>query len=96
MTDFFETRVENLEPKEDKKMFSAAAKKSLKKAKKRRREGSNSSVIELSKKSTKAWHPSKKYCILHGKWSQSTDSCKDLLEFQELQNEQQSIERSCW
>ena len=32
MSDFFETRVENLEPKEDKKKSSAAAKKSLKKA----------------------------------------------------------------
>ena len=29
MTDFFETRVENLEPKEDKKKSSAAAKKEI-------------------------------------------------------------------
>ena len=35
MTDFFETRVENLEPKKEKKKSSAGAKKSLKKAKKR-------------------------------------------------------------
>ena len=34
MTDFFETRKENLEPKEDKKKSSAAAKKSFKKIKK--------------------------------------------------------------
>ena len=31
MTNFFETRVENLEPKKDKKKSSAAAKKSTKK-----------------------------------------------------------------
>ena len=35
MTDFFDTRVENLEPKEDRKKSSAAAKKSLKKIKKK-------------------------------------------------------------
>ena len=34
VSDFFETRVENLEPKEDKVKSSAAAKKTLKKAKK--------------------------------------------------------------
>ena len=35
MTDFLETRVENLEPKEEKKKSSAAAKKIQKKIKKR-------------------------------------------------------------
>ena len=35
MSDFFETRVENLEPKEDKKNSSAAAKKLKKSIKKR-------------------------------------------------------------
>ena len=45
MTDLFETRVENLEPKEEMKKSSAAAKKSLKKIKKKKREYPDSSVI---------------------------------------------------
>ena len=68
--------MENLETEEDKKNSSAAAKKSHKK--KRNWEDSKSSVVESSKESTKACHPSKKYCILYGKCSHSTDSCKDL------------------
>ena len=78
MTDFFETRVEILEPREDRKNYSAAAKRSLKKAKKRKREDSNSSDVESSEESTEALYASKKYCILHSKCSDSTDSCKDL------------------
>ena len=50
MSDFFETRVENLKPKEEKKKSSAVAKKSFKKVKKRIREDSNSSVLESSEK----------------------------------------------
>ena len=76
--DFFETRVENLEPKEDKKKSSAAAKKTLKNAKKRKREDSGSSVVQSSEESTKARRPNKKYCIFHGKYNHSTDNCKDL------------------
>ena len=38
----------------------------------------NSSVLEISEESTKAHHPTKKYCIQHGKCSHSTDSRKDL------------------
>ena len=49
MTNLFETRVENLEPKEDRKKSSAASKKSKKAHKKRKREDSDSSVIEFSK-----------------------------------------------
>ena len=79
MTDFFETMVENSEPKEDKKKCSAASKKNLKKShKKRKREDSDSSVIESSKESTEARRQIRKYCILHGKCSHSTDNCKDL------------------
>ena len=63
MTDLFETRVENLKPKEDKKKYSAAAKKSPKKAKKRKKEDSDSSVVESSKESTEACRPSNKYCV---------------------------------
>ena len=49
ITDFFEPRVENLEPKEENKKSSADAKKFLKKVKKRKREDSNSSVVESCK-----------------------------------------------
>ena len=76
-TDFFETRVENLEPKEDKERSSAASKKPLKKFKKSKREDSDSSIVESSEESTEARRPSKKYFILHGKCSHSTDKCKD-------------------
>ena len=78
MTDFVETRVEKLESKEDKKKSSAAVKKSKKSTKKRKKLDSDSNVEESSKKSTDAHRPSKKYCILHGKYSHSMDNCKDL------------------
>ena len=49
MTNFFEIRVENLEPKEEKKKSSAADKKSHKKsAKKWKWEDSNSNIVESS------------------------------------------------
>ena len=78
MTDFFETRVENLQPKEGKKISSTAAKKAKKSTKKRKREDSDSSVVESSEESTEARRPNKKCCNLHGKYSHSTVSCKDL------------------
>ena len=78
MTDFFETRVQNLKPKEDKKKSSAAAKKFKESHKKRKREDSDSKVVESSKESTKAHHTNKKYCILHNKCSHSKNNCKDL------------------
>ena len=78
MSDFFETRVENLEPREDRKKSSSASKKPRKALKKRKREDSDSSVVESSKESTEARRPIRKYCILHGKCSHSTDNCKDL------------------
>ena len=51
MTDIFESRVENLEPKEDKKKSSVAFKKAKKALKKRKREDANSIVIESSDES---------------------------------------------
>ena len=60
MTDFFETRVDNLEPKEEKKKASAVAKKTNKKIKKRTREDSNASVVESSEESTESRRPGKK------------------------------------
>ena len=53
MPDFFETRVENLEPKEDKKRSPTAAKKYPKKIKKREWEDSDSNVVEFSEEPTK-------------------------------------------
>ena len=79
MTDFFETRVENLEPKGKKKKASTAAKKTHKKsAKKRKREDSDSSVVESSQESSVEHRPNRKHCILHGKCSHSADNCKEL------------------
>ena len=52
MTDFFETRVENLEPREDRKKSSVASKKTKRSIKKRKREYSDSSVVESSDEST--------------------------------------------
>ena len=78
MNNFFETRVESLKPKEDKKKSSVAAKKAKKSTKKRKREDSDYNVVESSEESTLARRPSKKYCILHGKYSHSTDRYKDL------------------
>ena len=72
MTDFFETRVVNLEPNEDRKKSSVTSKKSKRSLKKRKWEDSDSSVVECSEESTKAHRPIRKYCILH-----STDNCKD-------------------
>ena len=73
-----ETRVENLETKEDRKKSSASSKKSKKTLKKRKRKDSDSSFVEFSKESTKARHPTRKYCMLHEKCSHSTDNCNDL------------------
>ena len=78
VSDFFETRVENLEPKEDKVKSSAAAKKTLKKAKKLKWEESNSSVVESSEHFFVEHWPNRKYCILQGKCSHSMDYCNDL------------------
>ena len=64
MIDFFQTRVEKLEPKKDQKKSSVAAQKSKKLHNKRKMEDSNSNVVGSSKESTKARH--------------SMDSCKDL------------------
>ena len=78
MTGLFETRVENLEPKENRKKFFVASKKSRKALKIRKREDSDSSVVESSEEGNKAHRPTRKYCILHGKCSHFTDNCKDL------------------
>ena len=76
MSDFSETRVENLEPKEKKKKSSAAAKKNKKSCKKSK--DSDSSVVESSEESTEAQRSSKKYCILHSNYSHAIGTCKDL------------------
>ena len=52
MTDFFDTKVENLEPKEKEKSSAAAKKSNKKSAKKCKQEESDSSVLESSEEST--------------------------------------------
>ena len=76
MSDFFETRVVNLEPKGGKKKSSADTKKfkDKKSTKKRKREDSNSSVVESSEGSSKEHRPVKKYCI----HSNTSNKYKDL------------------
>ena len=68
-TIFFKTRVENLEPKENKKKYSSAIRKNKKSHRKRKKEYSDFSVVESSEESTEARRLHKKYCILHGKCS---------------------------
>ena len=75
MSDFFETGIKNLEREEDKEKCSASAKISMKK---RSRAGFDSRFIESSEESAVECSPVKKYCILHGKCSYSTNNCKDL------------------
>ena len=81
-TDFFKTRVENLELKEEMKNSSAVAKKSnnIKSTKKRKREDSDLSIVESREKFSLERLSNRKYCILHGKCNHSTDNCKDLCE----------------
>ena len=59
MTDFFETRGENLESKEIKKKSSVAYKKSKKVLMKRKRKHFDSSVVGFSDESTKARRPTR-------------------------------------
>ena len=75
MSDFFETRVENLEPKDDRKNLLHLPRKIFRKS--RRGKVYNSRVVESSKESTETSHPRKKYCNLHRKCSHSMDNCKD-------------------
>ena len=81
MTDFFETRVENSEPKGEKRKSSATAKKSKDKKsnKKRKRADSDSSVVDSSEELSVERQPNRKYFILNCKCSHSMDNCKDLL-----------------
>ena len=57
MIDFFETRVENLEPKEEKRKSSVAAKKTNKKSlKKRKQEDCDSdAVLSSGESSIECW-----------------------------------------
>ena len=78
MSDFFETRVENFEHREDRKKSVSVSQKLRKALKKKKRDDSDSSVVESSDESTDVRRPTRKYCILHGKCSHSTENCKDL------------------
>ena len=106
MTDLFETIVENLDPKEEKKKscsLTSKKNKDNKNLKKRKREDSDSSVVESSEKSSLEHRPNKKNWILHGKYSHFTNNCKDLHDVStgtnrriRRQKEYQRIERSDW
>ena len=65
MTDFFETRVENVEPEKHKNKYSTESKKKKDKKsfKKRKREYSDSSAVESSKEFSVEHSPIKKYFI---------------------------------
>ena len=79
MTDFFETRVKNLKPKEDEKKSSAVSKKKKdnKSIKKQKRVDSTASVVETSEESVH--HRFRKtYCILYRICSHTTNKCKNL------------------
>ena len=89
MSDFFETRIENLEPREDRKKALVTSKKSKKSHKQGKRENSDFSVVESSEESTEARLPTRKYCILHGKCSHSADNCKGLLAMVNKRKKQQ-------
>ena len=68
MTDFFETRVENIKPREDKTiLFSFQKKERQEIPQKKKKNDSDSSVIESSEESSFECRPFKMYCILHGK-----------------------------
>ena len=72
MTDFFETRVESLEPREEKK------KKDEKSNKKRIRDNFDTSVVESGEESAVDHRQVKKYSMLQGKCSHTTGNSKDL------------------
>ena len=63
MSDFFKTRVEKMEPKEDRKKSLGAAKKSKKSHKIRKKEDFDSSVVESSEESTEGRCPNKSVVI---------------------------------
>ena len=75
MTDFFETRLEHLKSKEDKKKSSSVDNKGKENNsnKKRKQADTDSSVVDFSEESSMEYKPIKKYCILYGKCSYSTD-----------------------
>ena len=77
MIDFFETRVENLNPKED----SASSKKKIKERKSNWRiwDVSESNVVDSSEESSVDYQSvGRKYYVLHGKCNQITNNSKDL------------------
>ena len=74
MNDFCETRVENLEPRDDKKECSAAFKNVKKSHEKKKREDSDSSFVDSSKISIETRCRNKKYKmqLFYGQQKRST------------------------
>ena len=93
MTDFFETRVENLELRKDKKKSSASYKKKREKKynKKTNWDDSKSSVVEFNEEILVEHRPIEKYCTIYWKCSHGTDKCKNL---KTLKNKQKKYSKS--
>ena len=110
MSDLFETRVENLEPKEDKKNFQQLPRNPRIRSppKKRKRVGFDVRVVKLSGESSLEHRPVRMYCILYWKCRLTTDNCKNLCAmvdkhkkeekemFQVLRNKQQQAKCANW
>ena len=80
MTNFFETRLKNLEPEKDMKKSPVFSKKKVKdkKFKKRKKNDSNSSGIKLGEESSIDYIPmTTKPCKLHNRYNHSIYNCND-------------------
>ena len=67
MTDFFETRVENIEPKEEKKKKIFSSCQEIQKEKQKQKQTKRpSNVVESSEEYSVVPWPNKKYYIVHG------------------------------
>ena len=79
MTDFFETRVENLEHKQEKKNLQQLPRNQRKNLSRIGNEkfSTPSNVVESNEESSVKHKPVRKYCVLHEKRSQSSYKCED-------------------
>ena len=78
MTDFFKSRVETLELREDKKKIFISLQENQKKTQEKEKGSLRLQCRRVQRRINKARRPTRKYCILDGKCSHSTDKCKDL------------------
>ena len=79
MTNFFKTRKEKLDPKQNKKSSAASKKiKEKKSSKEWKKVDYDSNAVDSSEEISLEFKSNKKYCFLHRKCSHSIDNCKDL------------------